>query len=334
MDPLEFPSLLDRIFSPRSLARRTLEIRWHELRHLDESNVRRDIVMRGTAGESVIADRILEMEQQVIVLEGSSRQEHEEEEDVRIFLQAEALVETAVQASDIPTIVSIFSGSGAHSLCNLYNRRLQILCLDSLQALCHKNSSNKSRFVNCGGIHAILTSTRIHATCLPILHKATALVISLAFFNDSSNAFVDRMGVAHPHKELMSNLRLIKRWKTQDDTLDAGIASLLITTTTSNNNDQDHHLLADGPASNIFTLIADSVDLDLFHVRLNQPGDENGNYERVLAFTQIPIVCRHLAQLVNDPHCLRRRLLFLRSCLASYLSDTSVTTDTLGAIIL
>ena len=322
MDPSASTLLLAQAqrHPPRSLARRNLEMQWHDLRRRQESNVRLQIVMEGTGGEAGLGQRILDMERELIVF-GARKGEQDDDDHSRI-LREEDVVQNAFLVDDIPTIVSVLSGSGSHSLKNLYSRRLQIACLDALWKLCHKNAPNRSRFVNCGGIPALLASTRIHAACQSFLRKATALVMSLPFYKDS-NALVDLMGMAQPHKE--AHVALMKRHQ-DDDTMDTSIATLLISTL----DEQDQG----NASSHIFNLIAQSVDLDLFHVRLRQPGDENGNYERLLAVKQIPVVCRDLEVLVNDPPCLRRRLLFLRTCLASYLGDTSITTDTLGAIVL
>ncbi|GKY94916.1 hypothetical protein MPSEU_000456500 [Mayamaea pseudoterrestris] len=337
MDPLRLSALLDKAFAPRCLARRLIEMRYHELQQLDASNLRRNLVTQGTVGESAIAQRIIDMERQVIACEELERRRRiVPTDDTRIYWRAESIVAQAVQASDVHTIVAVMSGSGAHSLYNLYNRRLQMICMEALYKLCHRNATNKSRLVNCGGIAAILSSAQLHSTCPRLLHKVTALVISVVFYKDSASAYADHMGVSHADKELFGGL--IKRRMQEDDSMDSGIASLLINTTAAANAIVNHldetQAATEHVSYNIFHLIANCVEHNLFHVCLHQPGDENGNYERLLAIKQIPLICRSIHLLANDPARLRRRLLFLRSCLASYLGDTSLTTDTLGAIVL
>jgi hypothetical protein len=310
--------LLDEAFRPRSLARRKIEFFCNELRQFDDANARVQAVMLGTTGESVLARRIVDMERQLIVSEASSGDSD--------CADTETILQRAIEADDVPSIVSILAGSGVHSLQTLYNLRLQLLCLDALSLLCRKNTHNRSRLASCGGIAAVIKSTRVHQTSSVLLCKATALIISLPFFNDANHAFVDRMGVTHPHKVSCGSL-CKKRRKIVEDAFDVSIATLLLSPL---------QFEKDSNADTVFNLIADSVEQNMFHVCLQQPGDENGNYERLLAAQQIPLVCRCLkpGPIQTNPASTRQKFLFLRTCLASYLGDTSITADTLGAILL
>jgi hypothetical protein len=92
----------------------------------------------------------------------------------------------------------------------------------------------------------------------------------------------------------------------------------------------------------------------LYQVEMSRPGQEDENYQRRLAARQGPAVCACLlatdrdgegsarshrtplsigSRLRKSPKELHRSFSFLRTCLASLLDNTTITEDTLSAIL-
>jgi hypothetical protein len=299
-----------------------IEMFSHSLQEVDVSNARLVVVACGTGGEESIGQRILELERELIRCE--SARAAATTTTTRSHAQQQVLLKDAETVGDVVEIVALLSQAPSVPS--------RISCLETLHRLCHRNARNKSLLVDCGGIAIILSTIQQHhqqnqqrSSSPTLLRVAFSMLVNLPFYKDAHTALVDRLGNEQSMQMSSSSSSSCFKKQTSDhETLDMSIA-LLLTRHTS-----------------IFDILATSVQDNHFDICLHRPGDENGNYERILAAKHIPAVCKSLClQQQQQPAgsmaksmCVRQRWLFLRTCLASYLGDTSITADTLGAFVL
>jgi hypothetical protein len=303
--------VLDDLLGCRSLARRKIAIFLAELDRFHQSNHRTLFLATLIGGEVGVAATIELYEQSLIQLESP-------------FLEKKQGSMNNLNDASIPCILDCILGTRNNSS-SLYDQSLQIQALTALWNRVLHQSSAKLQLVNAGGIYVLIKVMQVHSTSCQIQKLTTSILISLAFSkaNDNSTGvmYYDTLGIQHSN-----DLLLIKRRRISEDAADMSIVALLLGTHVNTRKKYDC-------AEGFLTLVSKAVTDNAYEYKLCRAADPEGNYERSLAVGNILSVCKTLLLTTEPSQQTRRRVMLLRTCLASLLEDPGITQDTLGAIL-